>query len=221
MKRFRIQLVIAFIVFVCGVSLMGLVYIFFNQPETYITPGIVVTAPNPVATPIQNVRPHTINVHYPCHTTYPPIQSSTNNAVAMPASHGLYTTSSAKVHSVGGGSGYGIATTSQSSSSTRGISYSSTNVAMPSMPSTSFTALASQRQVAEPEAVYAPQMASLAVAPHRAPPPPNPGGGGGLDPEHQLIEQPIGDGIWIMLILACAYLIISGTRRREQFRIGK
>lgn len=220
MKRFRIQLVIAFIVFVCGVSLMGLVYIFFNQPETYITPGIVVTAPNPVATPIQNVRPHAIRVNYPHSIKYPPVQGSTNNVVAMPASHGLYTTSSANVHSVGGGGGYGIATTSQNSSSTRGISYSSPNVSMPTMPSTSFTAMASQRQVAQPEAAYAPQMASLAVAPHRAPPPPNPGGGG-LDPEHQLIEQPIGDGIWVMLILACAYLIICGTRKREQFRIGK
>ena len=215
MKRFRIQLVIAFIVFVCGVSLMGLVYIFFNQPETYITPGIVVTAPNPVATPIQNVRPHTINVHYPRHTTYPPIQSSTNNAVAMPASHGLYTTSSAQVHSVGGGGNgsFQIATASNSSSS-RGIVYSTTNVSVSvTMPSSTFVAMASQRQMAQPEATQAPQMARLAVSPRTAPGPPNPPGP--LDPEHQLIEQPVGDGIWIMLILACAYLIICGTRRRE------
>ena len=34
MKRFRIQLVIAGIVFICGVSLMGLVYILFNKQNS-------------------------------------------------------------------------------------------------------------------------------------------------------------------------------------------
>ena len=41
MKRFRIQLVWAVIVLICGVSLMGLVYILFNKPEVYISPGII------------------------------------------------------------------------------------------------------------------------------------------------------------------------------------
>ena len=51
MKRFRIQLVWALIVLICGVSLMGLIYIVFNKPEVYINPGIVVTQPSPVAEP--------------------------------------------------------------------------------------------------------------------------------------------------------------------------
>lgn len=50
------------------------------------------------------------------------------------ASKGLYTTSSATVHAIGGGGstgGSGIATTSTSSSSSRGISYGSASVSMP------------------------------------------------------------------------------------------
>ena len=42
MKRFRIQLVWAAIVLICGVSLMAAVYLLFNKPEVYINPGIVV-----------------------------------------------------------------------------------------------------------------------------------------------------------------------------------
>ena len=41
MKRFRIQLVIALVVLICGVSLMGLIYILFNKPEVYINPNYI------------------------------------------------------------------------------------------------------------------------------------------------------------------------------------
>ena len=51
MKRFRIQLVIALVVLICGVSLMGLIYILFNKPEVYVNPGVIVTQPSPVSSP--------------------------------------------------------------------------------------------------------------------------------------------------------------------------
>ena len=57
MKRFRIQLVWALIVLICGVSLMGMVYLVFNKPEVYINPGIVVTQPSPVAEPAAPLAP--------------------------------------------------------------------------------------------------------------------------------------------------------------------
>ena len=51
MKRFRIQLVIALVVLICGISLMGVVYLVFNKPEVYINPGVIVTQPSPVSSP--------------------------------------------------------------------------------------------------------------------------------------------------------------------------
>ena len=37
MKKFRIQLVIAAVVFVCGVSLCGMIYIAVNKPVVYVS----------------------------------------------------------------------------------------------------------------------------------------------------------------------------------------
>ena len=219
MKRFRIQLLIAFIVLICGVSLMGLVYIFFNKPDTYIAPGVTsVSAPNPVAIPWQNSRTSARVSNYPVHLpSYGQPYHHTNSSIPMQPMRGIYTTSSAQVHSVGGGNGgYMIATTSNSSSSTRGIAYSSVNVSA-TMPSSSFTAMASKRQVAQPEASEAPQMARLAASPRTISGPPNPGGGGGggLDEEHQLIEQPIGDGMIVLLLLIMGYSLFLLRKRKE------
>jgi hypothetical protein len=55
MKKFRIQLVIAAVVFVCGVSLCGLIYIIGNKPAMYVNPGVV-SAPSPTASPVRYVR---------------------------------------------------------------------------------------------------------------------------------------------------------------------
>ena len=44
-KWFRKRMVLALVVFICGIALMGLVYIVNNKPYVYINPGIVTTAP--------------------------------------------------------------------------------------------------------------------------------------------------------------------------------
>lgn len=212
MKRFRMQLLMAFIVLVCGVSLMGLVYIVFNKPDVYINPGIV-SAPSPVAAPIQ-----------PVNIDYPPKHRSVNaqpgnmhmyhpakSALPVPSFRGLYMTSSADVHNVGGGmGGYEMTTTSHHSKSSQNVVYSTVSVAMPT---TNFVAMASQRQVAQPEAQEAPQMARLASSPRKAPGPPNIDGP--LPEDHQLVEHPIGDAVWPLLLMAIGYVAYRRIKKER------
>ena len=211
MKRFRIQLVIAFIVLVCGVSLMGLVYILFGQPDKIVNPGIVVSSSSPVAAPAVPARSrsftfpprmnnHTLTGNKSTVSTYraPEMQTTSPNT--------LFSTSSAQVHSVGGGSNAAFANTASSqSASSRGIAYGGAVT----MPMTTFIAMASSRQVAAPAANEAPAMAQLA---RHAPPPPQPPGPGGLDPEHQLIEQPVGDALIPLLIFLLGYIVYRKNR---------
>lgn len=201
MKGFRIQLLIAFIVLVCGVSLSGLIYMISTKPVTYVTPGVV-SVPSPVATPMRPVysaakkSAHSSMMHHSPYTV--PTLSHTPSSAAATSSFGLYMTSSAEVHSVGGG-GMGIATTSQGTSE-RGINH---NGAV-GMPVTNFVALAASRQIAQPEAQEAPQMASMASSlVRRAPGPPNPPGP--LPEDHQLVEHPLGDAVLPMLLCAAVY----------------
>lgn len=215
MKRFRIQLVIAAIVLVCGVSLMGMVYLVFNKPYTPINPGITVSAPSPVAAPISPVARSTRFARATYHTNYStpsynPMRSS--SAHVGTSTRGLYLTSSARVHSVGGGGngGHGMATTSRSSSN-RGIVYSTTSV---TMPQTNFLAMADTRQMAQPAAQQAPQLARLAS--RQAPPPPQPPGGeGGLSEENQLVEHPIGEP-WILVLFAALYAVVHIMIKRRK-----
>lgn len=212
MKRFRIQLVIAAIVFVCGVSLCGLIYIIGNKPVVYVNPGVVMSAPSPVAAPAQPAMPRSTMLGRQAHHTYPvqPIPYHYPSST-MPSYHGrLYQTSSAQVHSIGGGGGgFSIATTSGSSSS-RGVRTTAVSVAMPT---TSFIALASQREVAEPQAQEAPQVAKMSSSSRRAPGPPNPTDP--LDEEHQLVEHPLGDAIWPLALLALTYACAILIRKRR------
>lgn len=209
MKKFRIQLVIAAVVFVCGVSLCGMIYIAGNKPVVYVSPGIV-TAPCPVANPVPAVTPlsgRSTGLHH--HYAVPSVASTPHSSAwSGPSSYRMFETSSATSHMVGsgGGGGFGIATTSHGSSS-RGVSYSSSGGSV-TMPATSFVAVASSRQVAEPEAQDAPQLAH--VSSRRAPGPPNPSGP--LDPTHQLGEQPIGDAVWPLLLIAIGYILIRKRR---------
>ena len=209
MKRFRIQLVWAFIVFVCGVSLMGLTYIIFSKPDVHINPGITVSNPSPVAAPMQPMRSTSHFAHPSMHHSpyiLPAVTHPTAPAAAMSSSHGLYLTSSATSHMVGGGgNGHGIATTSGGSSN-RGISYSSAVT----MPVTSFVAVASSRQVAEPEAQDAPELAS--VSSRRAPGPPN------VTPpdEHQLVEHPIGNPVWPLLLMVIGYAAYGRQNKKRR-----
>lgn len=201
MKRFRIQLLIALIVLICGMSLMGIVYLIFNKPEVYINPGVVVTNPSPVATPFQPLRSGSVSLlrsNYPYSYTMSPTPSGMAPNASMQSSHGLYTTSNVQTQSVGGGIGYGAASSSGSDAQ-RGIIYTTTSV-------TSFVAMAANRQVAEPAAQSAPEMARLVSEPRRAPGPPTPGE---LDPEHQL---PVG-APWVLAVLASVYAVV---RKRKE-----
>lgn len=213
MKGFRIQLLIAFIVLVCGVSLIGLIYMISTKPVTYVTPGVV-SVPSPVATPMRpvysaaKISAHSSMMH---HSPYvlPTISHTTQPSPASSSSFRLYLTSSAEVHSVGGG-GIGIATTSQGTSE-RGINH---NGAV-AMPVTNFVALAASRQIAQPEAQEAPQMASMASSPVRsAPGPPNPPGP--LPEDHQLVEHPLGDAVLPMLLCAAVYGVWCMLYRRRK-----
>ena len=192
MRRFRVQLVIAFIVFVCGVSLMGLTYIIFSKPDVHINPGITVSNPSPVAAPMQPMRSTSHFAHPSMHHSpyiLPAVTHPTAPAAAMSSSHGLYLTSSATSHMVGGGgNGHGIATTSGGSSS-RGIS---------------------SRQVADPEAQDAPELAS--VSSRRAPGPPN------VTPpdEHQLVEHPIGNPVWPLLLMVIGYAAYGRQNKKRR-----
>ncbi len=215
MKGFRIQLLIAFIVLVCGVSLIGLIYMISTKPVTYVTPGVV-SAPSPVATPIRPVYSIAkINTQTPLlhHSPYTvPAISHTPSSAAATSSFRLYQTSSAEVHSVGGGVGgsMGITITSQGASG-RGITYSGAVT----MPVTNFVALAASRQIAQPEAQEAPQMASMASSPvRRAPGPPNPSGP--LPEDHQLVEHPLGDAVLPMLLCAAVYGVGCMVYRRRK-----
>ena len=204
MKRFRIQLLIALIVLICGMSLMGIVYLVFHKPEVYINPGVVVTNPSPVATPIQPMQtsPASLRMNYPYSYTSSPVPYTMVPQVTMQSSHGLFITSNAQTQSIGGGgganAGYGAANSSGSPTQ-RGIIYTTTSV------STSFVAIAANRQMAEPAAQFAPMMAKVADEPRRAPGPPTPGE---LE-EHQL---PLG-APWALAVLAGLYAVV---RKRKE-----
>lgn len=212
MKRFRIQLVWALIVLICGVSLMGMVYLVFNKPEVYINPGIVVTQPSPVAEPAAPLAPRGGSAPQSMfhHTSYSYTYHSPETNSFTGAGKGLYLHSSAEVRSVGGG-GNGVWATagSSGSGSSRGIIYTQSTGA--TMPMTSFVAVASTRQVSQPEAQEAPQMARMA-SPKRAPGPPNPNPSGPLPEEHQLVEHPIGDAVLPLLLLAIGYMVYRRKR---------
>lgn len=214
MKRFRIHLVLAASVLICGVSLMAAVYLLFNKPEVYINPGIVVSSPAPVANPVSPVTPRHIAGSYSLfrHTSYGYSSSyhASPSASSMPATQGLYLHSSAEVHSVGGGSnGAWAAAGSSGSGSLRGIRY--TQGGGVTMPMTSFLAVASTRQIAQPEAQEAPQMARMA-SPRRAPGPPTI-----IDLEegqenHQLVETPVGSTAIPLLLFAIGYIVYRRKR---------
>ena len=181
---------------------MGVVYLVFNKPEVYINPGVIVTQPSPVSNPVQPIRSRSgILRDYPYSYTISPIPPTPAPKAAMQPSRGLYTTSSAQVHEVGGGAGYRMATTSGAQPQ-RGINYTTTTV-------TTFATFASNsRQVAAPEAQNAPEMASLASAPHRAPGPPD------ITPpdDHQLVEHPIGSPL-VLVLMAGLYAVV---RKRKE-----
>ena len=200
----RTKWVIALAVVVGGIWLLGVFYVLSYKPDVYVNPGAIVSSSSPVATPIQPGRYNPIMSHdgFIRHTPYIQPTSYNGNApeATMQPSYGLYMTSNANTHSIGGGGNSTYGMYSSHSSSSRGIIYSTTGV-----PTTNFLALASNRKMANPEASDAPQMAHL--APRNAPGPPDLGGE--TPPtDHQLVEQPLSDGIWILMMAASLFLLI-------------
>ena len=211
MKQFRIQLLIAFVVFLCGSALIGAIYILSTKEVSMAKPGQVVSVsrPSPVAKPsLPNrlaLRSKLIRHVHSSYTTHTP----TNTPITpMQSVHGqgLYTTSSAQVTTVGGGGHASVPFTISHSSSRQAPNQQVV------MPTTNFLALASTRSVAAPGAADAPQMASLASAPRRAPGPPVITGP--LDQEEQLIEKlPVGKS-WIMLLLVAVYACLLARKKQ-------
>lgn len=215
-KKERSKWVIALAVAVSGVWLMGVAYVLSYKPEVYVNPGTVTTnVPaiySPESTPIKVYTPIRSLSRSRASYSVSTLRHSHMPSLPMQSIGRIYTTSSAQVHSVGGGGNGGIYTTSHSNTSSRGIQYSEGGNA--AMPQTNFIAMASSRQMAAPEASYAPQMARLASGPHNAPGPPNP-----QDPlpgDHQLVEQPIGDALLPLALLALAYALARTYKKRAK-----
>lgn len=212
MKQFRIQLLIAFVVFLCGSALIGAIYILSTKDVSIAKPGQVVSVsrPSPVAKPsLPNrlaLRSKLIRNVHSSYTTHTPANSP-NAAMQSVHGQGLYTTSSAQVTTVGGGGHASVPFTITHSSSRQAPNQQVV------MPTTNFLALASTRSVAAPGATDAPQMASLASAPRRAPGPPVITGP--LEEENQLVEhpQPVGKS-WIMLLLVTAYACLLALKKQ-------
>ncbi len=202
-KKFRKQLIWAGVVFVLSISLMSAIYILGNKPYVYINPGITMSAPSPVGVPYHPGGFSYGSTGLGRHAVSTPYSMSAQPSMSENSSFGgIYLTSNAQVHSVGGGGGMAM-TASHNSSSRRNVVSGGGAAAMPI---SSFIALASTRQVAPPAAEEAPQMAKL--APRHAPGPPQPpgGGGGGLPEDYQLVEHPIGEP-WILAIMAALYAL--------------
>lgn len=213
MKRFRIQLVWAAIVLICGVSLMAAVYLLFNKPEVYINPGVVVSSPAPVANPVSSGAPYGISgTRAPFY--HPSYSSSFRQAdirLSMSTGGGLYLHSSAEIHSIGGGGGSGssgVGGSTGSASSRRSVQPQGGGM---TMPMTSFLAVASTRQIAQPEAQEAPQMARMA-SPRRAPGPPTVTDLEEGQENHQLVETPVGSTAIPLLLFAIGYIVYRRKR---------
>lgn len=210
MKSFRVQLLIAALVVICGISLMGLIYIVFGKPDVVINPGVVVSSPSPVSAPVMQMRssrnftsrsiahPHATTVHTVSTPTATP-------AITMQTIGNVYESRKAQVHIVGGGAEYRTEPINYSSQQ-RGVQQTAV------MPMTTFVALASVRQVAAPAAAEAPAMAQLASGPRHAPGPPT---NTDLQELDQLVEHsmPVG-GMSLLAVFALIYILRINKRKK-------
>lgn len=200
----RVKWVIALAVVTSAIWLVGVLYVISYKPEVYVNPGTVATCVPAIYSPSSNpIRVYTPLRSRGYHSySFTSLRSTHMPSMSMSSTGGLFLTSKAQMHSIGGGgAGGGVYATSHGGSSSRGIQHNSGGA---SMPQANFIALASTRQMAEPQAADAPQMAKLASGPNKISGPPNPGGP--LDPNDQLIEHlPIGDALIPMLLFALAF----------------
>ena len=217
MERLIIRIGVALVILTSGVALLQSVYQVLNNKEDQTNASsVIVSSPSPTALPAHFAFSRTGRISW----REAQGSSSASNAslpeATMSPSHELFATSRARVHTVDGGSSTAYATSCSGNTSSRGISYGGGGVMMPM---THFSALASARQIAAPEASEAPQMAAMASAPIRhAPGPPNPPDP--LDEDHQLIEHPIGDAVWPLSLLLIVYALVMVLRHRRKAKIG-
>ena len=211
MKQFRIQLLIAFVVFLCGSALIGAIYILSTKDVSMAKPGQVVSVsrPSPVAKPSlpnrliirSNLMRHAHSTHVACQSSHSSVTST-----SMPSVHtkGLHTTSSAQVTTVGGGGSPSMPFTISHSSSRQVLNR------QVAVPTTNFLAIASTRTMSAPGASEAPQMAS--IAPHKAPAPPTVND---LLEDDQLVEHPVPVGTAeLFIVLAFLYTLFVAVRKR-------
>ena len=206
MKSFRVQLLIALLVVICGISLMGLIYLVFSKPDVVVNPGVVVSTPSPVSIPVSpmrsNGRMYRSVTH--SHTAFysNAVQPSTP-IIPMQPIGSVWESKNARIQVIGGGAEYRTEQTNNSAQQ-RGIQQTAV------MPMTTFTAMASVRQVAAPTAAEAPAMAKLASGPHRAPGPPTIPD---LEEKDQLVEHtPVGEPL-VLALMAGLYAIV---RKRKE-----
>ncbi len=221
MKQFRTQVVIALIVLVCGVSLMGLVYLVYGKPFVEINPGVVVRHSSPVAAPHLPLRSGTrMRTTRAAHQSVPRNGVRVESTVSLPtgANMSILLLSNAKIHNSGSGVGssgsFYASSSSHRGSQRRGVQAAASGV---TMPMTTFVAMASARSVAAPEAAEAPRMAKTASMRNAPPPPPNPTD---LEEDDRLVEHPlcpVGDAVLPLLLLAMGW----GIYKREKIRLTR
>ena len=213
MERLIIRIGVALVLVASGIALVHSVYLVLNNKVETNASSVIVSSPSPTALPAHFAFSRTGRISW--RTDYQGSSSASNTSfpeATMSPSHQLFTTSHAQVHVVDGGSNMAYANSSSGNTSSRGINYGGGGVMMPM---THFSALASVRQIAQPEASEAPQMAAMASSPVRhAPGPPNPPDP--LDDEHQLIEHPIGDAVWPLSLLLIGYALVMVWRHRRK-----
>lgn len=215
MKGLIIRVGIALVVLAAGFTFLRAIYLVVTSKfDKTNVPCVAVSSPSPVALPAHRAFSRTGRISW--RETYQDRSSGGNTSqfpcASMSPSQGLFATSRAQVHIIGGGGGAAYAANSSGNTSSRGISYGAGGV---TMPMTHFSALASARKVSQPEASEAPQMAAMASSPIRhAPGPPNPPDP--LDEEHQLVEHPIGDAVLPLSLLLIGYALATALRRRRK-----
>lgn len=214
MKRLIIRIGVALVLLASGVALLQSVYLVLNNKVDHTNASsAIVSSPSPTALPAHSAFSRTGRISWRADYQGSSSASSTLLPEAtMSSSHELFATSRSHVHIIDGGNSTAYATNSSGNTSPRGINYGGGGVMMPM---THFSALASVRQIAQPEASEAPQMAAMASAPIRhTPGPPNPPDP--LDEEHQLIEHPIGDAVLPLSLLLIGYALVMVWRHRRK-----
>ena len=170
-----------------------------NQPKQILTSNVHYTASagQSEGLAVSQVSPYAI------HPTTPSLPSASRTVPSSGASsYIVYETSSTSAHTGGSGSGNGMAN-SWNNGNSRNISYGGNMVA-----------LSSSLALAAPGATQANDIAKVAAAPERRGAGPRrvdqnnkPGGP---------FDDPIGDALLPLALLACAYFLIRATRKKKQ-----